>query len=152
MKLSFGLSLTAGGPSGPSYGPELVSNGDFPTATTGWVATGDAVLSVAAGQLRVTTPGGGPNGGQQDVFGLEIGETYRFQATMVPHEGDRARIILTSATTQNLYFAVVGGAVDIEFVAATTGLAVVLSAASAGAWASAGEYASFDNISLKKVL
>ena len=86
------------------------------------------------------------------MFGLEAGATYNFRATMVPHEGDRARISLGVATSQSIFFAVVGSVVNIQFVATATGLVVALQAANSSAWASTGEYAEFDDVSLRKIL
>jgi hypothetical protein len=154
MGMGIRLSMNSGfsgepGTIGSSYGPELVTNGTFDTDVTGWSTTSGG--SWVAGKLRVTSPGS-TNGSKQTILTLESGATYNFRATQTPHEGDRARIQLGVATTQTLYYAVVGGTIDITFVAASTGIDITAEAANSAAWASAAEYAEFDNISLRKVL
>lgn len=150
MKLGLGLSLS-GGASGPAYGPELVSNGTFDTNTTGWTPGAGATLSVSGGQLRVLSSGSNATAAQT-VNGLEVGQTYRILATMTPGQTDRATVSFDFGFVQSYYFAVVGSQVDVELVAADTGTVVTLWAASASDWASAGQDALFDNISIRKVL
>lgn len=143
-------SATIGGGGGASYGPELVTNGTFDSDTAGWTVVGGTLSSVA-GKLRVTS-GGSDNGATQDVFGLEIGATYRLRATMIPHEGNRARFIYYNGGYSYFYYETTGGSIDLEFVAGGAGINIGVQAASSTAWASSGEYAEFDNISLQKVL
>jgi hypothetical protein len=54
---------------------ELITNGTFDTVTTGWSAGGGATLSVDAGTLRITTPGGA-NAGAGQAISCDIGKTY----------------------------------------------------------------------------
>lgn len=136
-------------PPPPNYGPELVTNGTFDTNTSAWGSSG--TIAAVAGKLRVSSTGSS-NGAKQTIFGLEIGASYRFTAAMFPSETDRARIGLSYGSSQVFYFAVVGSAVDFTFVAPGTGIDIVVEAASATNWASNGQYADFDDISLKKIV
>lgn len=137
-------------PPPPSYGPELVTNGTFDNGVTGWTNLGSGALSVVAGKLRITSAGSN-NGTKQAVFGMEAGATYRLQATMQPSESNRARgALYNNGGWSYFYFETVGGAVDFEFVASGTAIEVGFEAASSSAWASNGQYADFDNVSVRK--
>ena len=60
---------------------ELVTNGTFDTDTTGWTATGNATLSVVAGQLVITNDGIGTMGGASQSITTVVGKTYSVSAT-----------------------------------------------------------------------
>ena len=64
-------------------GTELVTNGTFDSATTGWTLTNNATLSVVAdGQvgncLRITCDGSNNPGADSTAFTLTAGKTYQF--------------------------------------------------------------------------
>ncbi|MEO6579712.1 MAG: hypothetical protein ABIN83_00990 [Sphingomicrobium sp.] len=134
----------------PSYGPELVVNGTFASDIAGWDA-GGGPISWVAGKLRRPSPGDG-NYAQQLIAGLTPGALYNFRGNMAPSELDRARIRLLVGASEILCYADVGGSVDISFTPSGSGVYIVLEAASLSAWASAGEYADFDNLSLRERL
>lgn len=61
MSLSLSLSLSLGdstAPSTPSYGPELVTNGEFSVDSAGWTAWNGGSLAVNAGKLEATGASG----------------------------------------------------------------------------------------------
>lgn len=58
----------------------LVSNGDFPSATTGWTGT-NATLAVASGELQLTTNGVATPKATETITGLTVGKTYRLTGT-----------------------------------------------------------------------
>lgn len=151
--LSLGLGLT-GGPSGPSYGPELVSNGAFDSNTTGWASKNSAVLSSTGGRLRVTVDALGTAGAGAEqiiVSGLEAAKTYRFQATLwaqvsgyaaIYHEGQLPAKLISGTGPTDLDFTFTG----------LTFLYVQPSVTNGGAWGAANSWAEFDNISIREVL
>jgi hypothetical protein len=134
-----------------SYGPERVANGTFAADTASWSPQYGGTLSLSAGQLKITTSAGG-GAAQQVVTGLTPGSMYRFTGEMAPHQLDRASIGLGNAATINLHYGTTGSPVDVSFTAASTDLIVTLYAANNGTWADAGDYALFDNLSLKEIL
>ncbi len=149
--LRLGLGLKRPGGAADPYGPELITNGTFDSATTGWTVIASGSNSIVAGKMRCTSAGS-DNGALQANIAVELGATYRLQATMTPSETDRARISTANASTAQYFYAVVGASLDTTFVAGSTAINIALEAANSSAWASAGQYADFDNVSLRKVL
>ena len=70
-----GKTITTFGSLQRADGVELITNGHFSTATTGWTAVGGATLSVSSGQL-VITGDGSAGGGATQSFTTVIGKTY----------------------------------------------------------------------------
>lgn len=67
----------------PGGNRNLVVNGDFRDGTNGWLGNGTSTLSVTNRQLTINRNGGGyADQGYQDIP-TEIGETYRFSATLI---------------------------------------------------------------------
>ena len=61
----------------PSYGAELVTNGDFSNGTNGWQGTdGASLLSVVSGELKIEN-GDGSAAGANSSITTEIGKKYR---------------------------------------------------------------------------
>lgn len=62
-------------------GVDLVQNGEFETATTGWTAADCTLASVAGGQvgncLEITRTGGGAQQAYQTILTLTVGKLYR---------------------------------------------------------------------------
>lgn len=136
----------------PLLGPEIVLNGDGSNGTTDWTASGGSVSNVG-GKIRVTSTGSAGAGIQAQNGVLTVGKNYRFAAKMTPHETDRARVrFFTSLSTFPVYYAdTVGGVVDFTFAADAANIQINLEAASVSNFASNGEYADFDNVSLREV-
>jgi len=61
-----------------SYGPELVTNGDFASNITGWTAFQTPALSWDAGRLLLD-PTADSDGVSTDISALTMGSTYRIQ-------------------------------------------------------------------------
>ena len=132
--------------------PELVTNGTFATDTSGWVG-GVATLSVVAGGIRVTGTGAGPNATQATPITTVVGKTYYITATLTTANAASKNSFLYVGTTSggsnllNLTMGSVSGVTTYgSFVATTTTTFVTVSGGSN--WVS-GEYADFDNISVK---
>ncbi|HXC74427.1 MAG TPA: hypothetical protein VN640_07085, partial [Sphingomicrobium sp.] len=133
-------------------GPELVTNGTFPSSTTGW-GPSEATLSVVASRMRVTaTSSSGPTG-IQTVTGLTVSSNYRFSGEQfLGNTADKARFTFTGAAGSfNRDLATYGSPVEFTFAAATTAFGISCMVGSAVAFGNAADYADFDNISLKEV-
>lgn len=126
-----------------ALGPELVTNGTFPTDTNGWVAGNGSTISVTSGQLQVTNGGFG-NAFQQ--MSVVVGRTYRVRATVSNGTGT-AIFAIGTPTTFNLYGGFAAGVVDTNIVATDTTLLLVAYVDSV----TAGLTALFDNISVQLV-
>jgi len=63
-----------------SAGSELVTNGTFPTDTTGWTAVNNAVLSAAGGYLTITT-GASDNPTARQTITTVSGKYYKFSVS-----------------------------------------------------------------------
>ena len=66
-----GLATMTGG-----YGPELISNGEFDSDTTGWTNGSSAVLSAVSGELEIVNSSGGADGAVYALSGLISGKQY----------------------------------------------------------------------------
>jgi hypothetical protein len=62
-------------------GPELVTNGDFSSGTTGWTAEGTNTIAVVGGELEVTLNSALFTGAAGTAFTTVAGTTYRVTAT-----------------------------------------------------------------------
>jgi hypothetical protein len=133
----------------PELGSELISNGDFPTNTTGWTPA-SATLSVVSGKMRVTATGSADSKAAQTITGLTTGNLYYFSCEVTPQIADKARI---RANTVNVTYSsgTATQTLTMTFVATATEAVISLEAASAGAWVASGEYATFDNVTVKEV-
>jgi len=130
-------------------GTELVTNGTFDSGTTGWSATGSAVLSVASGALRVTN-GAAVTGGTTQTINTVAGVTYSWTYYVDPatsggavirvRDGGTLTVISTATRT-------VAGVYTILFVAtgSTTQINCINSSSSIGV------YQDVDNISVQAV-
>jgi hypothetical protein len=131
---------------GELTGAELVTNGDFPSATTGWTGSG-ATLSIDTGRLKVTNDAAAQGYGYQAITTV-VGRHY--SVTLSGEAG-------TSATTRIRIGTTIGGAElrDIAllgvgtrvFVATTTTTYISLGPSSSVA----GEYSLFDDVSVKEL-
>jgi len=135
-------------------GNELVTNGSFDNGTTGWVAAYQSALSNVGGKLRVTAIGTNPYG-VQTISGLTVGKTYKLTYAPFVKTGTGVWVI----NLGNLPFGyqvqygvvreptlAVGG--SFIFTATTTVLNIALVG---GVGTMVGDYADFDNISVKEI-
>lgn len=148
MGLRLGLGLGSKGPSGPSYGPELITNGNFGTDTTGWTSAGSATLSATGGRIRVTN-GAADFGYAHQQVASEIGATYR----VIISQFDGTCTSQTRVGTfvpSNEYGGFVDGTQvrDFTLVSTATTLAITLQ----NTTSTAGHYSEYDTISVRKVL
>ncbi len=144
------------------YGPQLVPNGDGESAD-GWSGqyNFNAVISATGGRLRVaaTTNDAAPHAGR--ALGMSLpGASFRLTLKMFPHEGDKARVWIMSgggSAVQMWDFATYGTNLDVIVEPRadyeTMGMTIILWGMNGpGESVSAGEYAEFDDISLREVL
>lgn len=108
--LGLRLGLSSRGPSGPSYGPELITNGDFSAGGTGWITGGGWTISGGQAVGATATD----QVAQIPVF--TVGQTYRvtFDYTMSSGSGLRIDDGVTNHPTGAL---AASGSVVLEFVA-----------------------------------
>lgn len=140
--------------------PELVANGDFSSALSGWTAVGVNIPTLAAvgGRWRATASGsaGGWFGGYTVLTDLTIGKTYRVavQATLQSGWTSFSNFVLTvmdGAGATSIVGAIrsTAGLLEMYFVATATSHAVRLRAE--GAYVNGVSYAEFDDLSVKLV-
>jgi len=136
--LGLGLGLTGqNGPSGPSYGPELISNGDFSAGGTGWPANAGWTFS---GGTANCDGSGGANCFQFGV--LPTGQLCRITI-------DVAR---TSGTVQIAFGSVLVATINASGSYAFTGTPDSDDTLAIKSKADDGFLGSVDNVSVKRVL
>lgn len=139
-------------------GPELVTNGDFSSGTTGWTAAA-STIAVVSGELEVTATG---VSGQQALgsFSVVAGRAYRVtglaRAAATNSVAKSARVeVDISGTRQGRQEVDANGVtknIGFTFFATATGVATIkLDVASITAWGAVGDKAYFDNISVKEL-
>ena len=140
--------------------PELVANGDFSSALSGWTAVGVNISTLAAvgGRWRATATGSASGwfGGYTVLTDLTIGKTYRVavQATLQSGWTSFTNFVLTvmddaGATSIVSANRSTAGLLEMYFVAVATSHAVRLRAE--GAYVNGVSYAEFDDLSVKLV-
>ena len=77
------------------FGSELVSNGDFPTATTGWTAV-DSTLSIDTARLKIVNVGANKGYAHQGITTV-VGKTYRLQFDVTIGDAVSANIFVGAA-------------------------------------------------------
>lgn len=105
-----------------ALGANIVTNGDFPTTTTGWTGNG-ATLSVVSARLRVTTTSTAAGRAFQSLTTV-VGATYKCTVDLVAN-ADGAELSVGTANNNNLLFlktiaAGVTGSFTFYFIASTT--------------------------------
>lgn len=130
-------------------GAELVTNGTFDTNTTGWSAALNSTISAVSGRLRVTATSS-PSLAQYS-FATVVGRTYRIRATYTAGTATTPLFRAGSSPVGIEYFALTGANVldTIERVFVATGTTAYVCGGSGAV--SAGQYADFDNISVKEL-
>ncbi len=125
------------------YGAEIINNGTFDTATTGWGPAG-VDLSVVFNRMRVTKTGiSGSGWGTQDLT-LVPGKSYRLTYDQVAGTAPSFNAIVLDRLTLLNQVADTSGTLD--FVATSADMAVYLGVIGAAV----GEYWDFDNVSIKE--
>ena len=137
-----------------ALGNELVINGSFDNGTTGWVAEYQSALSNVNGKLRITATGINPYG-VQAISGLTLGKTYKLSFSPFVKTGTGVWVINlgNNAGGYQVQYGIVrepalavGG--SLIFTATTTVLNIALVG---GVGTVVGDYADFDNISVKEL-
>lgn len=143
----------AGAPPPPSEGPELILNGDG-ASVANWPGINGASTASSGGRIRVTTDGSGFASAQQLQFAqLTIGNDYHFKGQMFAGTAGKAGINMGNMAGAVYYLDTDGGDIDVVLTALQAAIEIYLwPRASDGTTGSAGQYAEFDNLSLKEVL
>jgi hypothetical protein len=68
------------GPGVSTYGPELVTNGDFSAGTMGWTAI-EGTIGAVSGEIEVTGSGGAYPSAASALFPVVVGKIYQYSAT-----------------------------------------------------------------------
>lgn len=136
----------------PDLGPELVTNGTFDTDTTGWTQLFGTV-SWSAGGLRATSASGN-NGRAQQTLSLTPGKTYAISYNVTALSGATGGQVYVTPQSNSTSQAIASdqtngtGLKNFYFTAVTSTMYVILLTSSA----SSGDYAEFDNVSVREVL
>lgn len=138
--------VDASGVEVPLDSPELVTNGDFASGTTGWTPSGGGTaLSVVAGKLRVSLTGTSAGFGYQAVP-VTPGQTYTVTWDALGGTvGSTLRIGDLQNQSQYLADTVLGTARSVNVT--PTGSLLYLTLRTSGGVA--GDYTEWDNISVK---
>lgn len=133
------------------YGDELVTNGDFSNGTTGWSSASDGVGNVVDGQLVITSSNPSDTAyAMSQSFTVVQGESYKVSANLVSTTGDSIQCRAGSTNTSASY-----GTLDsnnlfgnVSMIVAPTTNTMWITLYGFGA----GDSATFDNISVKKII
>jgi len=127
------------------FGSDLVTNGDFPTVTTGWTAS-DSVLSIDTARLKVTNNSAAQGGAYQSITTV-AGTLYRLQFDFEAGDDVAGYILVgTSAGDGSIARKRVTGNGTLFFVAVGTATVITLQNVSAVDT----EFNFFDNIVAQK--
>lgn len=128
-----------------TYGPELVTNGDFSAGTAGWAVTGTgAVLSVASGVATVTN--GGSAEASLTLPNTVAGKVYEVTADIVALSGTSTVYFVPPAGSSLSNIPKTGaGQLRGVFVSGGGGCRIAVGVSTAGA------FFSIDNISVREV-
>lgn len=92
---------------GTTTGADLVTNGGFDSATTGWTAAASTLASVAGGQagncLEVTNSGAASGSAYQDIGSLTVGENYKIVAYFKKGTAASGAIKIGTTTDDDYY-------------------------------------------------
>lgn len=133
---------------GATLGPELVTNGNFSSGTTGWTGV-NATISVVSGALRITCISGTPYA--YTAITTQVGKTYLLNVTLVADAmlGNSFVYAGTTVGSGNIANRNIGSTVGkyvVVFTATTTTTYISLSGTSS---ALATQTFDWDNISCK---
>jgi hypothetical protein len=128
----------------PIAGPELVTNGTFVTDVSGWAAPINGTLSWSSGKLRVTVDFSGFNNTASQTITTVIGQVY--QITLDADVGTAVDYYVKAGNVLDTGVITTASPV-LHFVANGTSTAIQVTPHSTVI----GEYAEFDNISVKEI-
>lgn len=131
-------------------GANLTTNGDFPSATTGWTAA-SATLSIVSAQLRVANSGAAAGRAHQS-HPTEVGATYEITVDLKTNANGAALAVGTTNSTNVLLLltyaaGVTQNSITARFIAQTTTSFVQLRTTST----TSGHFTEWDNVTVKKV-
>ena len=132
---------------------ELVTNGTFDTNTTGW-SIYIAGTGVSTNSEAVVTSAGAANGLNQFITTV-VGRRYRITVSALAAATNtvaRSARIDINESAGGLAYVTVNGTretLTLDHVATTTSTRLTLQCASSFAWGLSGEFATFDNVSVK---
>lgn len=127
--------------------PELITNGTFDTATTGWVGT-NATLSISGRRLLLTNLAG--NGQASQSFPTTVGQLYKYSVDYIAGTASSAQVYI--GTSLNAFDVLVG---SMTATRTYTGEFLALSATTffhvSTVDPTIGDNSSFDNVSVKSI-
>lgn len=126
------------------FGSELVTNGDFPSATTGWTAV-NSVLSIDTARLKVTNSGANKGYAHQAITTV-IGKTYRLQFDVTIGDAVSANVLVGNSAGNGALGKIQGG-IDNTLVFVATATTTYISLQNDDAVDA--EFNFFDNVSAK---
>jgi hypothetical protein len=134
-------------------GPELISNGTFDSATTGWTANG-TTLSIDAGRLKAVTTNTGDSGAYQDIATVP-GAVYEALCSVdnaAATAGAGIRVTTTAYADTALSNNIAAGASgQARLIFRATAWTMRISLDRRAASAVTGDIAYFDNVSVREV-
>lgn len=132
--------------------PELVSNGHFTSATTGWTASNGSTLAVSSGEMEVSAPGATAGPGATQALTTTSGATYIVTASARRGTSSTNCTVQLSgtgaSTTLQATTSTVSAPIVFTFTAGSTSSSLI--ALYQGGTPAAAETAYFDNISVKR--
>ena len=141
-----------------SEGANLVTNGDFPSATTGWTAI-TSTLSVDSGRLRVTATSTSNARAEQQVTGIDSSAYYVLRGTLIRRTATNASLSAFNGSSGSgslvkgvaaLQSTVVDTPATSACIVDPTGAQVyVYPYANVGA---AGQYSDYDDLELRQLI
>ena len=141
-----------------TYGPELVTNGDFTTNITSWTSHSDSGLSHMSGQLKNTISTGDNQGGPYQEITTVVGHVYKLNIYVSPVVGDSAANFELGLfdgggfnNKQILLVTKTGGTHTMTFVATQTAHRLLLNIYDITGGMSTDTYVLIDNISVREI-
>ena len=127
------------------FGSELVTNGDFPTVTTGWTAI-NATLSIDTARLKIANSGAEQGIAHQSITTV-AGKTYRLQYDFTAGDDVSANIFVGAAIGGDELGRKINVTGDGSIVFVASGIATLIHLQNTSAVDA--EFNFFDNVSVK---
>ena len=132
-----------------TLGTDTVTNGDFPTATTGWTGA-SATLSIVTATLKVANSGAAAGRAHQSQTTV-VGTTYKVTVDLVENANGAAIAVGTSNSTSTLFLLTIAagttGSYTFYFIASTTTSFIQLRTTST----TSGHFTRWDNVVCKSI-
>ena len=125
-----------------SSGDNLVTNGTFDSATTGW--TSDGTMAIDSNRLKITNDAANYRSASQDIT-VVVGKSYRVSADCIAGTSNNSNFHVGNTGTSNAYASAVTSPVVVR--PSTTTLRVVLNVGSN----TPGHTALYDNVEVREV-